>query len=188
MRSRGNDGQGCSHAGGPRLRPLQRKHDMKTTAEERLRNKKDSDLKTREKTTRCQFCSEGKKTKKITSGAMRCMREINVGQSIGSGCAGSQVVIDSRLPLILTPLINISTFMQARPGSEVKGEEWRPWSKVKRWSCASASSLRRLQGKQPRRRRRRFDTVLSQQMDRNEIVMWGSSGANRSRASRVGQA
>lgn len=84
--------------------------------------------------------------KKVTSGAMRCMREINVGQSIGSRCTGSQVVIDVRLALILTPLINTSTFMQARSGSEVKGEECRPWRKVKCLSCASASFISRLQG------------------------------------------
>lgn len=35
IRSRGNDRQGCSHAGGPRLRPLQWKHDMKTTEKAR---------------------------------------------------------------------------------------------------------------------------------------------------------
>lgn len=116
---------------------------------------------------------------------MRSMKEINVSQSIGSRCTGSQVVIDLRLALILTPLINTSTFMQARSGSEVKGEECRPWRKVKCSSCASASFISRLQGKQPRRR---FDTVLSQQMDRNEIVMWGSTEANCSHAARVGQA
>lgn len=75
--------------------------------------------------------------------------------------------------------------MQARSGSEVEGEECRPWKKVKCSSCASASFICRLQGKQPRRR---FDTVLSQQMDRNEIIMWGSTEANRNHAARVGQA
>lgn len=77
------------------------------------------------------------------------MREINVGQSIGSRCTGSQVAIDLRLALILTPLINTSTFMQARSGSEVKGEECRPWRKVKCLSCASASFISRLRGGGP---------------------------------------
>lgn len=116
---------------------------------------------------------------------MRSMKEIDVSHSIGSRCAGSQVVIDLRLALILTPLINTSTFMQVRAGSEVKGEECRPQREVKCASCASASFISRLQGKQPRRR---FDTVLSQQMDRNEIVMWGSTEANLSHAALVGQA
>lgn len=52
--------------------------------------------------------------------------------------------------------------------------------------CISKFYLPSSGGNQPRRR---FDTVLSQQMDCNEIVMWGSTEANRSHASsRVGQA
>lgn len=116
---------------------------------------------------------------------MRSTKEINVSQSIGRGCTGSQVDIDLRLALIFTPLINTSTFMQVRSGSEVKGEECRPWNKVKCLSCVSASFISRLQGKQPWRR---FDTVLSQQMDRNEIIMWGSTEANCNHIARVGQA
>lgn len=92
-----------------------------------------------------------RKQHEVNFAAMRCMREINVGQSIGSRCPGSQVAIDLRLALILTPLINTSTFMQARSGSEVKGEECRPWRKVKCLSCASASFISRLRGGGTRR-------------------------------------
>lgn len=77
------------------------------------------------------------------------MKEINVSQSIGSQCAASQVLIDLRLALISTPLINTSTFMQARSVSEVKGEVLPSLEeKVKRWSCASASFVSRLQGRE----------------------------------------